>query len=280
MLTAKKTFLLWIASLMLAMSLPASGEAGFDIIFVDVGQGDCTIIKCDGKSMVIDAGTKDKGMDIQEALFKLDIGKIDIVAATHPDRDHNSYLDELISLYAPRMILLPPVNDKTSNTFYQAVIDAADQFGLLKEYPFVGDTYELGSAKITVYGPHPVLYSQEDNWSLVLMVEYQGIHFLLTGDTEAEAEEDMLKYNSMYPLKADVLKVAKHGSDNASTYDFIAAVSPQIAVIPCGENNRYDFPHGDVIMTLLDNGIEDIRVTWKEGDVHLAVVDGQLSTVD
>ncbi|MDD3572385.1 MAG: MBL fold metallo-hydrolase, partial [Eubacteriales bacterium] len=68
----------------------------------------------------------------------------------------------------------------------------------------------------------------------------------------------------------------KHGSDNASSYDFIQAVSPQIAIISCGEDNRYDFPNGDVIMNLLDAGTEDIRVTWQNGNIHLAVIDGEL----
>jgi len=89
----------------------------------------------------------------------------------------------------------------------------------------------------------------------------------------------MLMYDDTYPLKADVLKVGKHGSDNASSYDFIQAVSPQIAIISCGEDNRYDFPNGDVIQNLLDAGVEDIRVTWKNGDIHLSVIDRNVTTI-
>ena len=262
----------------LLISTPGYAESGFDVIFLDVGQGECTIVKCNGETLVIDATTRDKGMDVQGALFKLDVDQVKMVVATHPDRDHNDYLDDVIRLYRPKTILLPPIEDKTSNKSYQAVISAAEETGVEKVYPFVGDTFSLGSATITVYGPHSVSFSEEDDWSLVLMIEYQGVRFLFTGDAEMRSEEAMLMYDDMYPLKADVLKVGKHGSDNASSYDFIQAVSPQIAIISCGEDNRYDFPNGDVIQNLLDAGVEDIRVTWKNGDIHLSVINGHLIT--
>ena len=262
----------------LLISTPGYAESGFDVIFLHVSQGECIIVKCDDETLVIDATTRDKGMDVQGALFKLDVDQVKMVVATHPDRDHNDYLDDVIRLYRPKTILLPPIEDKTSNKSYQAVISAAEETGVEKVYPFVGDTFSLGSATITVYGPHSVSFSEEDDWSLVLMIEYQGVRFLFTGDAEMRSEEAMLMYDDTYPLKADVLKVGKHGSDNASSYDFIQAVSPQIAIISCGEDNRYDFPSGDVIQNLLDAGVEDIRVTWKNGDIHLSVINGHLIT--
>lgn len=265
--------------LILLLALPASAHAVFDVIFVDVGQGECSIIQCDGESMVIDASTRTKGTDVQGALFKLGVDQLDFVVATHPDRDHNSYLDELISLYRPHTILLPPIKDDTDNASYRAVIEAAETNDVEKIYPFVGDTFSLGSAAVTVYGPHSVLFSEEDNYSLILMVEYEGVRFLFTGDAEDKAEETMLMYADTLPLKADVLKVGRHGSDHASSYDFIRAVAPQLAIISCGENNRYDFPNGDVVMNLLDAGTDDIRVTWQNGDIHLAVEDRQLIDV-
>ena len=276
---AKLISRLFLLVTFLLISTPGYAESGFDVIFLHVGQGECTIVKCDGETLVIDATTRDKGMDVQGALFKLDVDQVKMVVATHPDRDHNDYLDDVIRLYRPKTILLPPIEDKTSNKSYGAVISAAEETGVEKVYPFVGDTFSLGSATITVYGPHSVSFSEEDDWSIVLMIEYQGVRFLFTGDAEMRSEEAMLMYDDMYPLKADVLKVGKHGSDNASSYDFIQAVSPQIASISCGEDNRYDFPNGDVIQNLLDAGVEDIRVTWKNGDIHLSVIDGQLFTI-
>lgn len=263
----------------LLIPISSIASSNFDVIFLDVGQGECSIIQCDGETLIIDATTRNKGMDVQGALFKLDVDQLSMVVATHPDRDHNDYLDDVIRLYRPKTILLPPIEDKTNNKSYQAVINAAEEFGVEKLYPFVGDTFSLGSATITVYGPHSVSFSEEDDWSLVLMIEYQGIRFLFTGDAQMGAEEAMLMYDDVYPLKADVLKVGKHGSDYSNSYNFIQAVSPAIAIISCGEDNRYDFPSGDVIQNLLDVGVEDIRVTWKNGDIHLSVINGKLITI-
>ena len=265
-----------ICLVVLLVSFVSTSHAGFDVIFVDVGQGECSIIQCDGESMMIDASTRKKGADVQGALFKLGIEQLDYVVATHPDRDHNSYLPDIIRYYTPHTILLPPIDDDVDNAAYRSVIKTAEESGLAKLYPYVGDKFQLGSATITVYGPHPVLYSDEDNYSLVLMIEYQGVRFLFTGDAESKAEETMLMFEDELPLNADVLKVGRHGSDYASTYHFIQSVAPKIAIISCGENNRYDFPNGDVVMNLLDAGTEDIRVTWKYGDIHLSVIDGEL----
>ena len=268
-----------IFCLLFMITFVSTVNAEFDVIFVDVGQGECSIIQCEGESMMIDASTIKKGSDVQGALFRLGIEHLDYVVATHPDRDHNSYLDDIIRLYNPHTILLPPIADNTDNAAYREVIKAAEETGIKKVYPFVGDSFQLGSATITVYGPHPVLYSEEDNYSLVLMVEYQGIRFLFMADAESKAEETMLMFADEYPLYADVLKVGRHGSDYASSYHFIQAVAPKIAIISCGEGNRYDFPNGDVIMNLLDAGTEDIRVTWEYGDIRLTVIDGELIDV-
>lgn len=251
-------------------------SAGFDVVFVDVGQGECSIIQCDGESMMIDATTRNNGADVRGALFRLGVDQLDYVVATHPDRDHNSYLPDVIRYYTPPTILLPPIDDNVDNAAYRAVIQAVEENEISKLYPFVGDKFSLGSATVTVYGPHPVLYSEEDNYSLILMVEYQGVRFLFMGDAESKAEETMLVFTDELPLGADVLKVGRHGSGHASSYYFIQAVAPKIAIISCGENNRYDFPDGDVIMNLLDAGTEDIRVTWRYGDIHLTVIDGEL----
>lgn len=270
-------------ALLFAGAAPAPALATFDAIFVDVGQGECTIIQCDGETMVIDAGGKSDvcKKNIPKALEALDASSINIIVATHPDRDHNSYLEKLILHYGADadMLLLPPIEDRTSNTYYQRVIEAANRVHLQKVYPFVGDSFSLGSAIITVYGPHPVAYSLDDNWSLVLMVEYDRQRFLFTGDIEAKAERDMLTYYDKLTLKADVLKVAKHGSDSSSSWDFLCAVQPRIAIISCSKNNQYGFPHGDTISNLLDCGVEDILTTYKEGSIHLRVADGEIVVV-
>jgi competence protein ComEC len=81
------------------------------------------------------------------------------------------------------------------------------------------------------------------------------------------------------PLYTDVLKVGKHGSDTASSYDFIAAVSPQIGVISYGADNGYGHPYGDMIMNLQDCRVKEILTTAEEGNIHLRIEDGKLLRV-
>ncbi len=268
-------------ALLLSVLVTLPTLASFDVIFVDVGQGECSLIQCDGEVMVIDAGGTSAASrkSVLAALDTLGVTYINILVATHPDRDHNGYMDELILEYGADKIILPPIEDRIDNTYYQKIIAAADKVRLEKVYPFVGNIYRLGNATVTVYGPHPVAYSVDDNWSIVLMVEYERLRFLFTGDIEAVAERDMLAFEDRLPLRADVLKVAKHGSDAASSWDFIAAVQPQIAVISCAKDNRYGFPHGDTLMNLYDCGVEDVRVTYKAGNIHLRVKNGEIITV-
>lgn len=139
------------------------------------------------------------------------------------------------------------------------------------EYPYVGDRYMLGDAEITVYGPHPVAYTNPNDWSIVLMIEYAGRRILLTGDIEAEAEYDLLAYSDLYTLDADVLKEAHHGSNTSSTYDFVDAVSPQYAIISCASDADTEYPHVETAMTLYDCGVEDVFLTSTSGNITVLI---------
>jgi competence protein ComEC len=84
--------------------------------------------------------------------------------------------------------------------------------------------------------------------SIVLRVDYGETSFLFTGDAEMMSEEMML--SDEMPLRADVLKVAHHGSRYSSSPEFLAVVKPEWAVISCGEGNAYGHPHEEVLQAL------------------------------
>lgn len=148
---------------------------------------------------------------------------------------------------------------------------AIEEHGIERVYPEVGNVIQLGDSSVTVYSPHSVAYPEANDWSIVLMVEYAGRKVLLTGDAEAPAEADMLAYDDVLPLKADVLKVAHHGSDTSSAFDFIAAVAPQYAVVSCDSEEDRDYPSVVTAMTLFDCGVSDVLTTEKHGDVRITV---------
>lgn len=96
---------------------------------------------------------------------------------------------------------------------------------------------------------------------------------LLTGDIETEAENDLVANNDVLPLKADILKVAHHGSDTSSTYHFVEAVSPQYAVVSCSSKGDRTYPHVETAMTLFDCGVEDVFTTEVCGDIATQIQD-------
>ena len=101
-------------------------------------------------------------------------------------------------------------------------------------------------------------YDELNNYSAVLKLTYNDVSFLFTGDAEDISENEMLE-NSYSDLDADVLKVGHHGSRYSTSDDFLNAVSPQYAVIECGEDNKYGHPHSETIAKLESNGTEIYR---------------------
>jgi competence protein ComEC len=115
--------------------------------------------------------------------------------------------------------------------------------------------------------------SDDNNNAVVLRLDYGGTSFILTGDAESEAEADMIAAG--LPLRADVLKIGHHGSNGASSPQFIAAVAPGVAVIPVGADNKFGHPHPAVLERL--EGVEVLR-TDQNGRIEV-VSDGVIVKV-
>lgn len=212
---------------------------GLEFVVVDVGMAECMIVTCGQETMVIDTAYIKNEEMIRKALDQMGVESIKYLVLTHPHADHISGTQWMLETYGIDVALLPPVEYGTE--VYNEALDALMEYDIKMIYPHLGDLLHLGDATVTVYGPHPVIYDQENNWSIVLMIEYAGRRILLTGDTQMEAEMDMLSWNEWLPLKADILKVAHHGSNTSSSYQFIAAVAPDYAIVSCGKNED-DFP--------------------------------------
>ena len=132
---------------------------------------------------------------------------------------------------------------------------------------------EIGDITLEIIAP--ISYSEEDknSNSVVLRASAEGVSVLITGDATNDEEDAILK--RFRDLKADVLKVGHHGSSTSTGEKFLAAVSPSIAVISCGEGNAYGHPHYSTLTRLADAGAEVWR-TDKNGTVTVYVEDGKL----
>lgn len=247
-----------------------TSEETLEVHYIDIGQGDATLIKCGGHAMLIDGGNHNMGTTVQLYLKNQGVESLDYVIGTHPDADHIGGLDVIVYKYDCANILLPDYEKDTKT--YTELIDVIRERSYQITYPLPGTTYQLGDARFTILAPISNDYgSNANNYSIALRLTYGENSFLFTGDAEAESEAEMLK--SGEELKADVYKVAHHGSDSANTQAFLDAVDPTYAVISCGEGNSYGHPHAEILNRLRQMGIETFR-TDEQGSI-LAVSDGK-----
>lgn len=239
-----------------------------EVHFLDVGQGDSTLILCDGHAMLIDAGNNDKGTLVQSYLQSQNVESLDYVIGTHPDADHIGGLDVVLYKFECETVILPEVEHDTKT--YDDVITTMKEKGYYATYPVVGETYSLGGATFTIVAPNEDYGNDMNNWSVGVLLQNGDNRFLFTGDAGEEAEEDILE-NGM-DISADVYKVSHHGSDTGSSEAFLGAVSPTYAVISVGEDNSYGHPAARVLNDLRSAGVEVFR-TDEQGTI-VAVSDG------
>ena len=242
---------------------------GLEIHFLDVGQGDCTLLLCGGEAMLIDAGDNNQGTKIQNYLQKRNVEALKYVVCTHPDEDHIGGMDVILYKFDCGTILMTEEN-KDTNT-YRDVVDTMENKGYQRSLPVVGQQYSLGDASFTVLAPAGMADGSNNN-SIALLVTHGGNRFLFTGDAEEGEEADMVDSGIM--LDADVYKAGHHGSRTSSSEALLEAVSPKYAVVSCGEGNSYGHPHAETLDNFRARGIQVFR-TDEQGSIVLSS-DGEI----
>ncbi|MDI3481337.1 MAG: competence protein ComEC [Tepidanaerobacteraceae bacterium] len=241
------------------------------VTFLDVGQADSIFIKLpEGKTMLIDAGNNDDGKTIINYIKKQGAKKLDAVVETHPHEDHIGAMDDIINTFEIGKIYMPNVTT-TTRTFKDVLTSAAAK-GLKITSAKGGMSIPLeGDVKIEILAPNSKKYEDLNNYSVVLKMTYKKTSFLFTGDAEKLSEDEMIKHN--YDLKADVLKVGHHGSNSATSEEFLSAVSPKYAIISVGKNNEYGHPHKETLERLVAHGVK-VYTTADNGNI-LVTSDGE-----
>lgn len=243
-----------------------------EVHFLDVGQGDATLILSDGHAMLIDAGNNSKGTAVQSYLQNKGVKKLDYVIGTHPDADHIGGLDVVIYKFDCGKVFLPDFSKDTKT--YDEVVDTLKEKNYKAIHPKAGERYQLGDASFTITAPNGSKYDSANDYSIAVRLEHGKNHFLFVGDAEEESEQEML--HSGQKLDADVYKVSHHGSRTGTSEEFLDAVSPKYAVISCGEDNSYGHPHAEVMNLLRREGVKVFR-TDEQGTI-VAVSDGKKIT--
>ena len=234
-------------------------EGVLKVTFLDVGQGDATFIESPtGTQVLIDGG---KGSVVLRPLAQV-MGffdhDIDMIVATHPDKDHIGGLIDVLERYTVGTIVMTEnINDTPA---FETFLDRVHAENARIIYARRGQVYDLGvgaagSTTLAILFPdHDPTHLESNVSSIVSKLTYGANAFVFTGDSPQEIEEYLLGIGSS-SLQSDVLKVGHHGSRTSSSEIFLGAVSPTYAIISAGKNNSYGHPHKEVTDLLNVHGI-------------------------
>lgn len=225
--------------------------------FLDVGQGDCMLIQLpNGQNMLVDAGKDDSADTIVDYLEARGIARLDYLVGTHPHEDHIGALDTVIQKFPVGEILLPKATTNTRT--YRNLLEAIAGKGMQVTTAKAGvNILEEEGLSVKVLAPLGPSYEEINNYSAVIKITYRDVSFLLEGDAEAKSEKEMLKSGA--EVRADVLKVAHHGSNSSTSPAFLSMVKPKYAVISLGADNEYHHPHPTTLAKLKKAGADILR---------------------
>lgn len=243
----------------LSLVLTWKFESGIIITMLDVGQGECIIVKSErGKVYLIDGGStsvsKVGSYRILPYLKYRGIKQIDYVLISHVDQDHISGILELMDGETKEIevknLLMPSYTN--SDNAYKEVIRTAKKRGISVMTMGKGDVLTDEKMIITCYHPYKKLETKERNEaSMVIGLSFENFDCLFTGDIGEETEKILGQF---LKKKWDVLKVAHHGSGYSSSQEFLENIEPAYALISCGEKNTYGHPHKEAIKRIRDIG--------------------------
>lgn len=252
--------LLLAALLLCGCGEPAATEAPTEplgelkVHFIDVNHGDGMLVECNGEFMLIDAGESYAGPTVTTYLKNLGVDKLDIVVSTHPHSDHMSGFATVLQEFPLGTVYR---NNRTSNEpCYINFVSILKEQNITAKVLKAGDSFTLGKASVKVVGPLQE-YSNVNNTSLVLMIEFGENRFLLTGDMEQMAENDLIASGA--DLKADVLKTGHHGSNSSTCAAFLDAVQPKYGVISVGRKNAHDLPDAGPLFRMEEKNVTVYR---------------------
>lgn len=243
--------------------------ASMQVHFIDVGQADSILILSDDEAMLVDAGNNEDGTYLVKYLKEQGISKLKYVIATHPHEDHIGGMDDVINNFTVETVLMPDVTHTTKT--FEDVLNAMNENDLGITIPSVGEEYEIGKAKFVVIAPNKEMDENNLNDASIGVKLMNGNNrFIMCGDAQKFSEKEMLQ--SGIDLSAQVYKVSHHGSNTATTDAFLKAISPEYAIIQCGENNSYGHPHKETLHELEQMGVIVLR-NDKNGTI-IAISDG------
>ena len=245
------------------------------IYFIDVGQGDSTlIITPTKKKILIDSGGSETGsFDVGKNtlvpyLLDRKIISLDYICISHFDSDHCDGFKYLLNNIKVKNMILSKQYKTTDNFEEIMSIAMKKKINIIKVE--AGNGLNIDKfVRFKIFSPEKTLTDDINDNSIVMKLEYNSFSCLFTGDISKQIEQNLVrKYGK--ELKSTVLKVAHHGSKTSSDELFIKLVNPKMTLIGVGKNNKFGHPNEEVIKVLESNNVEVYR-TDKDGEISIFV---------
>lgn len=250
------------------------------VSYIDVGQGDCELIRVGDVNILIDSGDTDCEDAVVGFLEYSGVTHLDIVIATHPHTDHYGAMYKILDNFEVDLFLMPELPEELVpyGITYERLLTVADNNKTPTCYAKAGERFIIGEdCYLDILSPIYYDYSDINDFSITAKFVHGENAFLFTGDLQEFSELDLIESGA--DVDVDVLKVGHHGSAGASCEEFLKAVTPEIAVIGAAEYNSYRHPRVEVLERLRDVGCCTSYSTANNGYVVI-VSDGEKLRVE
>ena len=246
-----------IGSAAVGCSLQKKQYAGIDISFLKVGKADAIVIKTAEHSVLIDSANQGEGKEIYNFCKDNGFESLDYFILTHFDKDHVGGAKAVLNKFQSIENIIQPGYTETSEE-YLNYISMAEEKGYAPFVPEDVMTFMLDEAVFTVYPAMEKSYSQTNDYSLVVTVEYGKKTFLFAGDAEKKRIEELTQQLPERRKGYDLVKMPHHGVTENNTDKFIDFTDPEYAVITCSKKE----PADEETISLLEENKTEIFYTY------------------
>ncbi len=241
------------------------------IYCLDVGQGDCTLLRTEAGDVLIDAGTEDSQELLCLRLEALGVERLSLLVLSHGDEDHIGGADGVLSRIPTERVW---INGELPDTQSAELLRRAAETSESPLYAVsAGEQARVGELILTVLAPTEPTEDGGNEASIILRAQFREIGAIFSGDAGVEEEEALLARVGAAQLDCEFYKVGHHGSNTSSGDAFVKAMSPEYAVISCGADNSFGHPTGAVLLRL-ERYCSQVLRTDLSGEL-LFVSDGQ-----
>lgn len=275
-----------LSSLLPAYKLEPRAERELRVHFLDVGQGDCTVIEFpSGDVVLIDAGDGSFLNRIHTVRYLKALAPAHLtMILTHADADHYGGFEALVRAFGADAFYLPAAGEDTPE--YAALLDAVErsgaETGVMTRYGVIADR---SGAYLACISPRSLDEEEGNEASSVFYLRYEGVGVMLAGDISSAVERRLVRENALLegifdcgdhrvrPEETEILKVSHHGSAYSSCTEWLSLLSPEAAVVSCGAGNAFSHPSPEALGRISAVGAEIYR-TDELGDVIVGIHEG------